>query len=465
MPHPLYSLMQQSELPAFSFLQSHGIKMELTSVFPTMSVVNDSSILTGTYPDEHRIPGLVWFNREEDRFINYGDAIGNMIRQGSLKVARDAIFHLNDQHLSPHVETIHEYLAARGIPSASINLMVHRGPFKHRLRFPFDRILGTQVMSGPTVLRNGYFLKGDSLPFPNPFNRYGFSNEAVKQMTLDLMHAPNSPRFIISYLSDPDKIIHQKGPTAYQPLYDVDRFIQHILDTFPSWEEALQNWTIVVMGDSGQAQVKHDRERALISLPQLLSHYTLRGISHHPENADLAIATNERMTYVYPLHGSVTLSKLAERILMDDRIDLVAYPERGGVFVYTAKGSLYVQEGGQRTDPYGGKWEVIEGDPSILDVKTVGDRWEYGEYPDVFRQLYGAVYSHPPTAVALVAKPGYEFQYESSPTHVGGGSHGGISKTEMTVPLFVGGTSKKPRYNRLVDLKLFLIDCLDIDVK
>lgn len=461
MPQPLYSLMQQGELPAFSFLQSHGMRMELTSVFPTMSVVNDSSILTGTYPDEHRIPGLVWFNREEDRFVDYGDAMGNMIRQGSLRVARDAVFHLNDRHLSPHVETIHEYLAARGIPSASINLMVHRGTFEHRLRFPFDRILGTQTMSGPTVLRNGYFLKGGSLPFPNPFNQYGFSNEAVEQMTLDLMHASDDLRFIVTYLSDPDKMIHNKGTAVRQPLYDVDRFIQHILDTFPTWEEALRNWTIVVMGDSGQTQVKQDKERALISLPPLLSHYTLRGLSEHPENADLAVAANERMAYVYPLHDSAILSRLAERVLADDRIELVAYPERGGVHVYTAKGQLYVQKGGQRTDPYGERWEVSEGDPSILDVKAVEDHWEYGKYPDVFRQLYGAVYSQPPTAVALVAKPGYEFQYESSPTHVGGGSHGGISKKEMTVPLFIGGTSKKPKHNRLVDLKPFLIDCLE----
>lgn len=461
MPQPLNTLLQQRELPGFSFLISHGYQTTLTSVFPTMSVVNDSSILTGTYPDEHGIPGLVWFKRDEGRIVDYGDALGNIIRQGALIVGRDTVKHLNDTHLSQQVETIHEYLAKRGISSASVNLMVRRGLSKHPLRTPFNRLLGVESVSGPQYLHLGYFLDDGTGNFPTPFNQYGYGYDQVKQMTVNLMTHPNRPRLIISYLSDPDKKIHKEGPDVRRPVYDVDRFIQHILGTFPSWEDTLQTWTIAVMGDSGQSHVLQNEAKALIQLDELLSPYTLLGMGKGQHEADLAVAPNERSAYVYPLHSQMDLLQLAKRILTDERVDLVAMPTDKGAYVLTAKGELFFRKGGNQSDPYGQTWEVI-GDPALLDVKGTGNRWEYGKYPDVFSQLYGATHSQPEPFAILAAKPGYEFQFQSSPTHVGGGSHGGISEKEMTVPLIVGGATRKPVYNRLVDMKKFIIDCLGI---
>jgi predicted AlkP superfamily pyrophosphatase or phosphodiesterase len=34
----------------------------------------DSSLLTGTYPDVHQVPGLVWYDPEEKEIINYGNS-------------------------------------------------------------------------------------------------------------------------------------------------------------------------------------------------------------------------------------------------------------------------------------------------------------------------------------------------------------------------------------------------------
>ena len=38
-----------------------------------MSVTIDSTLITGTNPDKHKIPGLVWYNEDEQRIINYGN--------------------------------------------------------------------------------------------------------------------------------------------------------------------------------------------------------------------------------------------------------------------------------------------------------------------------------------------------------------------------------------------------------
>ncbi|MDI5789725.1 alkaline phosphatase family protein [Bacillus licheniformis] len=44
----------------------------MASAYPTMSVAIDSTLLTGTYPNIHRVPGLVWYNQAEQRIVNYG---------------------------------------------------------------------------------------------------------------------------------------------------------------------------------------------------------------------------------------------------------------------------------------------------------------------------------------------------------------------------------------------------------
>lgn len=63
----------QKRLPAFKYLVEHGqYYRDMVSSFPTMSVSIDSSLLTGAYPDVHRVPGLSWYSSQEQRVINYG---------------------------------------------------------------------------------------------------------------------------------------------------------------------------------------------------------------------------------------------------------------------------------------------------------------------------------------------------------------------------------------------------------
>jgi hypothetical protein len=49
-----------------------------TNGIPSMSVTIDSSLLTGTYPDQHKIPGLNWYDEQEKRIVNYGTGFREM---------------------------------------------------------------------------------------------------------------------------------------------------------------------------------------------------------------------------------------------------------------------------------------------------------------------------------------------------------------------------------------------------
>ena len=50
--------------PALSFLAEQGSYSRAVSTFPSLTPVCLSSIATGAHPDVHRIPHLVWYDRE-----------------------------------------------------------------------------------------------------------------------------------------------------------------------------------------------------------------------------------------------------------------------------------------------------------------------------------------------------------------------------------------------------------------
>ena len=60
----------------------------------------------------------------------------------------------------------------------------------------------------------------------------------------------------------------------------------------------------------------------------------------------------------------------------------------------------------------------------------------------------------------MSAKPGYEFIGEGSPTHIGGASHGGLHKQDSLVAMIVSGTDTLPKYNRIKDIKDWVLSIL-----
>ena len=57
-------------------LASRGSYRRATSVFPSLTPVCLSSIATGAHGDIHEIPHLVWYDRREQRLVEYGSSFG-----------------------------------------------------------------------------------------------------------------------------------------------------------------------------------------------------------------------------------------------------------------------------------------------------------------------------------------------------------------------------------------------------
>ena len=68
------SAFEAADTPALRFLAQHGEYRRAVSTFPSLTPVCLSSIATGSHPDGHHIPHLVWWHRGEQRLVEYGSS-------------------------------------------------------------------------------------------------------------------------------------------------------------------------------------------------------------------------------------------------------------------------------------------------------------------------------------------------------------------------------------------------------
>ena len=90
-PSMLEDAVEKRTAPALAELFERGEYRRAASVFPSLTPVCISSLATGTYPDEHGIPHLVWYHRGERRLVEYGSSFAALLRAGARQGILDAI--------------------------------------------------------------------------------------------------------------------------------------------------------------------------------------------------------------------------------------------------------------------------------------------------------------------------------------------------------------------------------------
>jgi predicted AlkP superfamily pyrophosphatase or phosphodiesterase len=463
---------KQKELPTLQYLIEHGqYYKNMVSSFPTMSVTIDSSLLTGAYPNEHHVPGLIWYSSDEKKVINYGTGSMEVFRHGVDQTLVDALINLNGKHLNPKLPTIYEDLANHGLKAGSINGLIYRGTIDHMLSIP-------AWIQGPTSLPKEIPVKGPdflalgslSNPLENTKNlpdgltrRMGLNNQYSIEAVKYLIHANKLPDFLYVYLPDLDKKIHKKGPPDLNGVKEVDQQLQSLLQTFGSPEEALNRAIFIIAGDSGMTRILPAEENPVIDLPSLFKDYkVLRPGENVTNETEIVLAVNETMAYVYKLNTDKSLRDIAHLLTADPRIDFVSWKEKEWIHAVQGKTAkeLKFKPNGKMSDSYQQKW-TVEQDLEVLDLKVniSNQTLDYGQYPDVLQRLSGALHSHQGEFLVVTAKQGYELADRSSPTHKGGG-HGSLSQEESLIPLIICGTDQKPQHLRIIDLKPFLLKLL-----
>jgi len=453
-------LVRRNEAPALAFLLQKGVyRRDMISSFPTMSVTIDSTLLTGTYADRHRIPGLLWFDSDEQRMIDYGDGLRVVWKPGPFQWISDSFYRLNQQHLSKQTPTLHEELAANGFTSASINGLLFRGARTHH--FGIKGVYGLSIHA-PDLFALGGVAKVTNKALPDgPLHSMGMNNEYTAQSLIALVKENRLPDVTIAYFPDMDGELHKHGPSSLEGVRKLDQQLQSILNAFGSWEEALNHYVFILSGDSGVTATRSSKETALIDMESLLSGFSLYrlGQRNKPEN-DVAIAVNGRMSYVYALSERVSLQMLVDRLKREKRIDLIAWKEQDWIHVLRGGKQLSYRADGKELDEFGQRWE-LRGDPSALNLEARQGKWGSITYPDGLSRLHSALHSHPGRFLVVTAQPGAEIRADGAPNHPGGGNHGSLDASDTLFPFIIatnGPIPQPPR--RVVDLKAYILSLL-----
>lgn len=136
--------------------------------------------------------------------------------------------------------------------------------------------------------------------YSSVWHKYGFNNKFSTQEFTHLVNKQEIPDFSLVYLPDHDKNVHKRGPMGTKGIKEMDTNLQTMLDSFPTWQEALDNHNWILIGDNGQPAIKKDRKQAFVDLRKLLLPLKITKLSKGVRKEDqVVLANNLRSCYIY----------------------------------------------------------------------------------------------------------------------------------------------------------------------
>jgi predicted AlkP superfamily pyrophosphatase or phosphodiesterase len=412
-PEVFEDAVETESAPALAFLARHGSYRRGVSTFPSLTPVCLSSIATGAHPDVHRIPHLVWWNRAEQRLVEYGSSFAAIRAAGTRRSILDAIFNMNEQHLGRDAVTVYEALEGAGLTTAAVNITCYRGRTPHAPLVPGF----TRPAFGPKEFFFYSLFESEVTGAPIAvFGRSGGSIDAYAASVGRWLVTRDGFDLLVYYLPDYDFASHALGPGGSQEaLARSDAAVGALLEAAGGPDEFLERYAVVVCSDHGQTRV----ERA-VSLEA-----SFRGVD------DVLVTASNRAGMVYRLDGCrEDAAELARRLDGSGAAEVVLYRE-GEEAVARRDGEEL------RFARADGAWRT-SGDLSLLDQ------------PDALERSWAALAN--PNAGELIVSPplGVELTDLAGRSHLGGGSHGSLEAGDSLVPLLTVGLDAEP--HRIVDL-------------
>jgi predicted AlkP superfamily pyrophosphatase or phosphodiesterase len=377
------SAFEAADTPALRFLAEHGEYRRAVSTFPSLTPVCLSSIATGSHPDRHHIPHLVWWHRGEHRLVEYGSSFAAIRAAGFTRSLRDTIVDLNAKHLSRGVQTIYETLEEAGLTTAAINITCYRGRTRHLPTIP-----GAPAVYGPKRFFWYSLYESDRTGAPIAVrNRALGSIDAYAAWVGRWLVTRDGFDLLVYYLPDYDYASHAAGPdSAHEALARSDAAIGALIDAAGGREAFLDRYAVMVCSDHGQSRV--DRVARL-------------------EAGDDMVTASNRAAMVYTDRPRL----VAERLDAEPSAGIVCFREDDRVVV--------------RRDG--------DEDDAILDSVPDG------------RARVAAALANPNAGEVLVsAASGWEFYDLAGRHHLGGGSHGSLEPADSTVPMLSIGLGSPP---------------------
>ena len=390
--------------PALAQLAEHGEYRQATSVFPSLTPVCLSSIATGSGPDVHHIPHLVWWHRGERRLVEYGSSFAALRAAGMAQSITDTIYNMNAEHLSRDAVTVFEALEDTGLVTAAVNITCYRGRTKHLPTLPWV----TKAAYGPKRFFYYSLFESDLTGAPLAVrSRSRGSIDAYAAVVGRWLVTRDGFDFLAYYLSDFDYASHAHGPEGADDvaLARTDAAIQALLDAAGGVDEFLDRYAVILHSDHGQTTV--DRA-AQLELP----------LASHADSIVVTASNRAGQVYLLP-DARVDASTIAAALDAEPSVETTLRLEAGEAVARRAREEL-------RFRPGDGGWET-SGDPSILD------------HPDAFHRSWSALANPNAGELLISAAEGWEFIDIGGSDHAGGGSHGSLVAGDSIVPLLTIG--------------------------
>jgi predicted AlkP superfamily pyrophosphatase or phosphodiesterase len=379
---------ESGRAPALAFLAAHGEYRRGTSVFPSLTPVCLSSIVTGAGPDVHHIPHLVWWHRGERRIVEYGSSFSALRAAGITQSLTDTIYNMNRTHLSADATTVYEAVEDAGLVAAAVNITCYRGGTRYLPTLPWV----TKAAYGPK--RFFYYGLFESDQTGAPFavrSRAAGSTDAYAAAVGRWLVTRDGFDFFAYYLSDFDYSSHLHGPTGAEDvaLERTDAAIQSLLDAAGGGDAFLERYAVVLVSDHGQTHV--DR------VAQLQTHF----------DGDVVVTASNRAAQVYLLPGArADADQLARALDGEPSVDVTLRLDGDEVVA---------------------RRDGADGCPGEL------------EHPDAAERARAALANPNAGDLLVSAAEGWEFADLGGRHHAGGGSHGSLVAGDSTVPILTIG--------------------------
>jgi hypothetical protein len=472
-PAMLERAVAEGVAPMLATLMARGRYVEdCVAAFPSVTPVCAASIVTGVAQDEHLIPGMNWFHREEHRYVEYGSSFRAAQRFGIARQLTDTVYNMNRDHLSADTPTVFETLDDANLRTAGTTYLMYRGRHRHEpqkdtalTRFA-TRLMRHPVMgprelfyadifaSRPTGCRSG-------LGMPGVRDRHSGCVSAY-MVEHDLFD------FLLLSLPDNDWYSHKHGPEGQlHSIAQADLQLARVFNAGGGIDRFLDEHAVIAMADHSQAPVQstislqHELAELGVLQPEganLLGALTgSRSQSRSREDAgvggdQIAVCPSQRAAMVYalaPETRDAMRASVVARSLAIEGVDLVAWlaydaheQPTEGVVCSPAHGELRFAPGGDLRDARGARWHV-DGELSVLDAAVHGgeNALQTPAYPDALARVWSALTCPSSGEVLLSAAPGYEFLDWGGAAHVGGGSHGSLHASDSLGALVLCGVA------------------------
>ena len=435
--------------PALAALMERGDYVsDCVSSFPSVTPVAASSIATGLGPADHLIPSTNWYNRGEERYVEYGSSLPATRTFGIFRSLQDTVYNMNLAHLAQEHRTVFEHLDDAGVRTACTTYLIYRGRHRHEPSTDsrYSRLAEAaqfrHAVWGPRELFYADIFDSRGTGCFSTLGMPG-QRDAHAGCVGEYLVEHDLFDFLLLSLPDNDTYSHRLGPEA-QPtsIAEADRAIERLTQAGGGVDAFLEEHAMIVMADHSQNAIDSS-----VNLAGVLGDWRLlRPADQAPEEADIAVCPGARSAQVYVVEEErrEQLTPLLAESLRDvDGVDLVARRGDDEGVVWSRRGELRFAPGGDLVDLRGESWSV-DGRLAVLGLEAEDGVLRGEQYPDALARLWSALDCPRSGDVLLSAEPGVEFVDWGGHDHVGGGSHGSLHRCDSLGVLLTCGIAPAP---------------------